>query len=299
MAAIAMPIATPIARPLFTLKCYKDFAPQLFSMSYPHKSAIRKTTFTMIFCIFTLIFGMPIAYAQSIPITLSGTMEGVKFDGQWTFTSEWKQSSVDEIKTDSGNIYLRSAHQGNFIYILLDVVPDNTIDDNEDWAVVCFDAKNEKNIKPDENDFCFMIKLGSNKAVTLQGNDSGELVVVKNHADLIGVGGVSSVNDRYSQKPHPAFEFRIPIELLERTNQYGFYVGVFDFTKSATYTWPPEIDLDPNSDIPSPDQWGLIYSPDKSLPEYDLPILVLLLGTFSIILFSWKNKKLNLSYLNR
>jgi len=79
---------------------------------------------------------------------------------------------------------------------------------------------------------------------------------------------------------------------------YGFYVGVFDHSKSQTFTFPSEIDFE-NSDIPSPAKWGIIYSPDKSLPEYDLPILVLLLGTFSIILFSWKNKKLNLSYLNR
>jgi len=248
----------------------------------------------MVFCIFTLIFGMPIAYAQSIPITISESMDKVIFDGQWTFTQEWKQSSYDEIKTDSGIIYLRSAHQDNFIYILLDVVPDKTIDNDEDWGIICFDTKNDKNIKPDENDFCFMIKLGSNKAVTLQGNDSEEFVIVKNHDDLIGIGDISSVNDRYSKEPHPAYEFRIPIELLERTDHYGFYVGVFDFTKSEVYTWPPEIDLE-NSDIPSPNTWGLIYSPDKSLPEYDLPILVLILGSMGVVLLSLKRKQ-NLLY---
>ncbi len=267
-------------------------------MSYLHKSNIRKATFTGVFCIFTLIFGMPIAYAQSIPITISGSMDKVIFDGQWTFTKEWKESSYDEIKTDSGIIYLRSAHQDNFIYILLDVVPDKTIDNDEDWGIICFDTKNDKNIKPDENDFCFMIKLGSNKVVTLQGKQSEGLVAVKNHADLIGVGGISGEYDRYSKTPHAAYEFRIPIELLERTNQYGFYVGVFDFTKSKTYTWPSEIDLE-NSEIPSPAQWGLIFSPDKSLPEYDLPILVLILGSLSAVLLSSKNKKLNLFYLNR
>ena len=260
-------------------------------MSHIHKSTIRKATLTMVFCIFILIFGIPSAHAQSIPITVSGSMDEVIFDGQWTFTKEWKQSSLDKIKTESGIIYLRSAHQGNFIYILLDVLPDITIDNNEDWAVVCFDTKNDKNIKPDENDFCFMIKLGSNKVVTLQGKETEGLVAVKNHADLIGVGGVSS--DRYSKVPHAAYEFKIPIELLERTNQYGFYVGVFDFTKSATYTWPPEIDLE-NSDIPTPDKWGLIYSPDKSLPEYNVPMLVLVIGIFSIILLSIKSRGYNL-----
>ena len=68
----------------------------------------------MVFCIFILILFMPFAHAQSIPITVSGAMNNVIFDGQWTFTEEWKQSSVDEIITESGKIYLRSAHQGAF-----------------------------------------------------------------------------------------------------------------------------------------------------------------------------------------
>ncbi len=118
-----------------------------------------------------------------------------------------------------------------------------------------------------------------------------------NHKDLIAVGGTSDENDRYTPVPHPTYEFRIPIELLERTNTYGIYLQVFDHSNATTYSWPSEIDS--NDYIPSPAKWGIIYSPDKSLPEYDLPILVLLLGTFSIILFSWKNKKLNLSYINR
>jgi len=245
----------------------------------------------LVFCIFFIILVMPIANAQSIPITISSSMGEVIFDGEWTFKAEWKKSSLEQIQTESGTIYLRTAHQDDFIYILIDVVPDKTIDNNEDWAVVCFDSKNDKNTKPDENDYCFMIKLGSKKVVTLQGSESEALEVVKNHVDLIGVGGISS--DRYSTKPHAAYEFKIPIELLERTDQYGFYLQVFDFTKSATYTWPPEIDLE-NSDIPSPDKWGLIYSPDKSLPEYDVPMLVLVLGIFSIILLSIKSRRYNL-----
>jgi len=242
---------------------------------------------------------MPSAYAQSIPITKSSGMEKVVFDGKWTFATEWKMSSKNTIQTESNNIYIRTAHLDNFIYVMFDVIADKTIDNNQDNAIVCFDAKNNQSMHPDNNDFCFSIKLGSNNAVTLQGTGISEgFKVVENHPDLIAVGASSDENDRYSQVPHASYEFRIPIELLERTDHYGFYVQVFDFTESITYTWPSEINLE-NSDIPSPDKWGLIYSPDKSLPEYDLPIVVLLLGTFSIILFSWKNKKLNLSYLNR
>ncbi len=224
-------------------------------------------------------------------------MVEVIFDGKWTFLKEWKGSSQYVV---GNNIILRSAHQDNFIYLMLDVMQDKTINNNKDYATVCFDTKNDQNPKPDDNDYCFMAKLGSDKAITLQGfEEFGEFKVIENHLDLIAVGGTSDENDRYSKIPHATYEFKIPLELLGRTDIYGFYVEVFDFGESAIHRWPGEIVLESNSDIPSPAKWGTIYSPDKSLPEYDLPILVLLLGTFSIILFSWKNKKLNLSYLNR
>jgi len=248
-------------------------------------------------CFFILVFAVPLAYGQSIPITLSLEIDEVVFDGKWTISKEWKASSLENIP--GGQIYLRSAHLDNFIYILIDAVSDSTLDNLEDNAVVCFDAKNEQSSKPDSNDYCFIAKLGTDKAVTLQGSeDSGEFIVVENHDDLISIGGISDENDRYSKVPHASYEFRIPIKLLERNDVYGFYVGVYDHSKSQTFTWPSEINPE-NSEIPSPAKWGIIYSPDKSLPEYDLPILVLLLGTFSIILFSWKNKKLNLFYIHR
>ncbi len=260
---------------------------------------MKKTILKLFTFFLIIILPMPSVYAQSIPITQSSSMDKVIFDGKWTFPQEWKQSSYDEILTESEVIPLRTAHQGDFIYILVDVVPDNTIDNNEDSTLVCFDAKNEKNTIPDDNDFCFMISLGSDKVVTFQGNQSEGFQVVQNHDSLIGIGGISDENDRYSNQPHGVYEFRIPIELLERSNQYGFYAHVFDFTESATYTWPSEIDFESSSDIPSPDSWGLIYSPDKSLPEYELSILILILGIFSMILLTSKSKSLNLFSISR
>lgn len=246
-------------------------------------------------CFIILIFMLPSAFAQSIPITGSIYMNDIVFDGKWTFLKEWKASSLDIIE----RIYIRSAHLDNFIYIHVNAVPDTSIDKGEDFTILCFDSKKEQNVKPDSNDYCFIAKLGTNNAVTLQGSEeSGEFVVIKNHDDLIAIGAASDENDRYSKVPHASYEFRIPIDLLERTDVYGFYVGIFDYSKSYTTTFPQNIDVE-NTEIPSPSKWGIIFSPDKSLPEYDLPILVLLLGTFSIILFSWKNKKLNLFYLYR
>jgi len=223
-------------------------------------------------------------------------MDKVVFDGKWTFLEEWKKSSLNET-WDPGYFVIRTAHQDNYIYVMLDAIVDTTIDNNKDYALVCFDGKTDQSVKPDSNDFCFRVQLGSNKAFTLQGSDSGEFKSAGNHEDLIAVGGTSDENDRYSSIPHTSYEFRIPIELLERSDTYGIYLQVFDYSNDIKYSWPPEIDS--NEYIPSPAKWGIIYSPDKSLPEYDLPILVLILGSISAVLLSSKNKKLNLFYLNR
>jgi len=240
---------------------------------------------------------MPLAQAQSIPITKSENMNKVVFDGKWTFFAEWKPSSID-FMGEADNIYIRSAHHENFIYILLDVILDTTIEKNKDYAMVCFDTKTDQSVKPDSNDYCFMVQLGSDKALTFQGSDqTGELKIIKNHADLIAIGESSDENDRYSKVPHASYEFRIPIELLERTDSYGFYIEVFDNSKIKTYTWPTEIESE-NSDIPSPDKWGIIYSPDKSLPEYELPVLVLIVGALGVILLSSRYKQ-NLFYVKR
>jgi len=245
-------------------------------------------------CFSVSIFGMPLSQAQSIPITQSDYMDRVVFDGKWSFFQEWKPTSLDFMGDNNQQIFIRTAHQDNYIYILLDSVVDTTIDKNKDHAMVCFDTKIEQSENPDSNDYCFKVQLGSDKALTFQGsNQTGELKIIKNHADLIAIGESSDENDRYSKVPHASYEFRIPIELLERTDSYGFYIEVYDNSQTKTYTWPSELESE-NSDIPSPAKWGIIYSPDKSLPEYDVPMLVLVIGIFLIILLSIKSRGYNL-----
>jgi len=79
-------------------------------------------------------------------------MDKIIFDGKWTFPLEWKHTSRDILP---GPIYIRTAHMGDFIYVMFDVLPDMTIDENEDYSVVCFDAKSEQSVNPDDNDFLF------------------------------------------------------------------------------------------------------------------------------------------------
>jgi len=243
---------------------------------------------------FVALFAAPLASAESIiGITRSTDMDKVVFDGKWTSQLEWKKSSLNDIYEHGGRIVIRTAHQDNYIYVMLDALADTTIDNTKDYGMVCFDAKSDQSLKPDSNDYCFKIRLGSDKAFTLRGSDSGEFKSAGNHKDLIAVGGVSDENDRYTRIPHTVYEFRIPIELLERTDTYGIYLQVFDHSNATTYSWPSEIIIE-NSEIPSPAKWGIIYSPDKSIPEYDLPILVLVIGIFLIILLSIKSRRYNL-----
>jgi len=273
------------------LKSYKDFVVVLFTLKLLYGKKKITLVLVMSFGFFILIWPFSMVFAQSIPITISGNMDKVIFDGKWTFPKEWKSSSYDGISNNLTSQVLRTAHQDEFIYLMLDAVEDTTIDNGKDGVVICFDAKNDQNVKPDNNDYCFMIKLGSDKPVTLQGSDeSGEFKAVENHADLIAIGGTSDENDRYSKVPHGTYEFRIPINLLGRTDVYGFYVAVFDFTNSQTLTWPVELYTE-YSKIPSPAKWGIIYSPDKSLPEYELPALVLILGSLFVIVLTSKRKQ--------
>ena len=102
----------------------------------------------VIFSLIILICLVPnSAKAENEPvmITQSHAMESLVFDGKWSNVNEWKESSLDEfIFEDKNKIILRTAHQGDFIYILIDAITDFTLDKNSDKAIVCFDAHNDK-----------------------------------------------------------------------------------------------------------------------------------------------------------
>ena len=111
--------------------------------------------------------------AGSILITYSDTIERAVFDGKWTDKSEWKQSSWDKISTTHGDtLHIRSAHQGDFIYILLDVVADRSIDHLSDRAVVCIDGYNDKTSIAGVDDYCFLASLDGKQGFVFQGGST-------------------------------------------------------------------------------------------------------------------------------
>jgi len=249
---------------------------------------------TLVILIFSLSIENTFAISEPILITKSSSMEHIIFDGKWTNYSEWKQSSHNPYIFDNGKmtIHLRTAHFENYIYVFVDPINDLTLDEKMDEATICFDGKNNKSKIHDTNDFCFSVSLGNNEGSVFQGNSIEESItsmqIISNPDDFIAISSMSDENDRYTKTPHPSYEFKIPIELLERSDNYGFYFSVYDANLDKFYSWPKNSTRENFSDFPPPSQWGDIISPDKSLPELNLPLIILMISIFTIIMVQFK-----------
>jgi hypothetical protein len=238
----------------------------------------------------TIFFSYEQIYASSDPIliTHSTGINNVIFDGKWTNFSEWKPSSYNRLSYDDGMlIHLRTAHYEDFIYVLVDAEEDKTLDDKIDQATICFDGKNNKNEIPDSDDYCFSVSLGQKQGILKQGSGNENFKIIDSK-EFIAISSISDENDRYSKTPHPSYEFKIPIQLLERSDNYGFYISVYDANLDKFYSWPKNATRENFSDFPPPSKWGDIVSPDKSLPELNLPILVFGILIFTVILVKSK-----------
>ena len=211
-----------------------------------------------------------VTYAdEPIKVTISSTLHDVQFDGDWTFRSEWKDSSYDNFQfDDDGQFVLRTAHQDGFFYVMINYLTDFTYHHIADRAVVCFDGYDTSNIA-DESDWCYVVSRESGNGHTLQGGSpivqTSHFNLVKNHPDFVAYGGMSGENDPYVTAPHATYEFRIPIEQIGFQDEYGFFVQVFDGNDVKTY--PKEFSDKYPQKIPSPTKWGKIFSPDRSISE--------------------------------
>ena len=239
--------------------------------------------------VFLVLIGVKCAYAaEPIMITYSQDMNKVIFDGKWSFFGEWKRTSLNTLSYNDGTvIQLRTAHQDNFIYVFIDEISETILEKGSDRATICFDSKNTANPIINENDYCFMTTLGGINPLVLQGGSidgiNGNFKRITAPSDFIGIGGVSDNNDRYSAIPHAGYEFRIPTDLVGRSDIYNFYVGVYDAHSNKIYSWPQNATTDSPLKIPSKSLWGQIVSPDESLPEFQPPIIVLLIAFFLLI----------------
>jgi hypothetical protein len=245
--------------------------------------------------ILIILASFPILAHANIPITQSIPMVNTEFDGKWSFEYEWKPTSKTELETDEGTIFIRTAHNGNFLYVLLDVIPDKTFSKGMDKSIICFENRNEE-VKSEKN-YCFSAILNISTGKTFESGAisfyNSNYKLIKSPEGFIGIGGISDENDRYSKIPHATYEYRIPIDSIGRSNVYGFYVYVLDHDSENVYTWPKNV-LEENKRIPSSEKWGIMFSPDKTLPEFHLGI-VFLIAFIPILIIGYFTKSSNLS----
>jgi hypothetical protein len=247
---------------------------------------------SLCFLISFILVGKSQASAEEpIMITYSDAMNKVIFDGKWTFYSEWKESSLNTISYNDGTlINLRTAHQGDYIYLLIDEVSKTSFAKKGDMAIICL-AKYDNKSKIANHSYCFGNAFDEKTGFTI--NDTSQLetssfVRANNQSGFIGISSMSDENDRYSAIPHASYEFRIPTEVVGRYDMYNFYMAVYNTHSNKTHSWPENLDSQGSLKIPSTDKWGQIISPDKSLPELSVPSFTLLISIILLIYFSRK-----------
>lgn len=243
-----------------------------------------------VIAVFVFSGNLPNVFADDqVLITKTATLNHVIFDGKWTFYTEWKESSLNDlVYNDTTRIELRSAHQDNYLYFMIDALTETNFVKTSDRAVICLDANDSKVQIPNSNDYCFIAVLNGKNSFVLQGGSplslSNYYKIIPSPDDFIAIGGISDQNDRYTPIPHSSYEFRIPIDLVGRSDIYGIYVGVYDSHSNTVYSYPNDtISVGP-LEIPSPSQWGTMISPDKSLPEFPLPMIVLPIA-FTVVVY--------------
>lgn len=224
----------------------------------------------LLFSVILISINYSYAFSETILITSSNLLNDAIFDGTWTFEKEWKFSSFNEYRfNDHMKFVLRSAHQDEYLYFYIDAVNDHTIDKGLDKATICIDGNNNKNIISDLDDFCFSTTLGNKQGVVFQGGSingvTGNFQKISNHENFLGISDVSNEKNRYSKILHPTYEFKIPIDMIQRSDNYGFFISVYDDSSNIFYTWPNESMRESFFKIPPPNLWGDVISPDKSI----------------------------------
>lgn len=253
-----------------------------------------------IFVIILFLSTIPV-YAEDeedLLISITDTADEIIFDGKWSFETEWKHSSLTKIQNELGTIVLRYSHDRENIYVLLDVLSDKIRAHFGDRAMICFDTEMNKGNSLQVDDYCFIATMGSNNPITMQGGtdiiNSANMKKISNHPELIAIASFSDEHDRYSKIPHASYEFKIPLEVISHSDVYGFYFQIIENDSKNILVWPQDAVEEKYPYVTAPDNWGVMISPDKSIPEFGLPSLILVLSISIIIFLQIKQKKYNL-----
>jgi hypothetical protein len=233
--------------------------------------------------LFSSSFFLSDTFAEE-PIIIAESRSIQEIDGKWGFVSEWKEGGYKGLSFDGGGKFiLRTAHDRSYIYVLVDNIGDTTANKREDRATVCLNSKHEN---PEQKDYCFIVTLSRKNTIVLEESIPYTIKPEFKRIFQTGFEGMGDVTaaDRYSGIPHNTFEFKIPVDLVGNSSEYQFYVSVYDAHTNNILTWPKNIILKNNFEIPSSSSWGTMISPDKSLPEFHFIYLVFCVPVLMIIL---------------
>ena len=241
-----------------------------------------------------LSFSLNYTFAQeSILVTEAESIQEI--DGKWGFEREWKESVYTGLSYNGGGkLILRTLHDRDYIYVLVDHIGDTFDNKGEDKATVCLNSKNEN---PEQKDYCFIVTNGRKNSIVLKENSPTTINSKFKRifeTEFEGMGDITNI-DRYTDLPHTTYEFKIPVDLVGRSNEYQFYVSVYEAQSDYMLTWPKYITLKNNFDIPPTSSWGTMISPDKSLPEFPLSISILVITMIMIIVIS----RIKVGFINK
>jgi hypothetical protein len=242
--------------------------------------------FILAFLASLLFLNISLVYGSENKISIPYMAQTPTIDGVWTTEEEWNTAS-ETLKsgiTSGMKLFIRTGYDNEFIYVLLDFVSD--INKGEfDWAIICFAPSQDGHF---DTFHCFR-SIATNQTVIYAGNgDPPTFSSVQNIPEgFQTVSSFSSQNDPYSKEPHMIYEFKIPIKYIGSAASYRFYTQATDLGSGKMLVWPdPAVDAERLSypDIHIPEVWGIIESPNGTVPEFPLTAYYTLLVSVALVI---------------
>jgi hypothetical protein len=213
----------------------------------------------------------PVQSAQEpLSLIIPENHEDVEIDGLWTTKTEWSDASELKISSNELSAYVRAKHNQAYVYLLIDFLSDHGLEASGDFAVICFDTKNNVGNVPLQDDYCFyrITRTGDFMDGIIQGNGMDWTVLQEAETwdpyneKFDAAMSSSHLNDPYDNiNTHVIYEFRIPIESYGLNAQMGFYTYVNDAYTRQFIEWPAnaggkQFKFVVKDVLPVPDKWG-------------------------------------------
>jgi len=223
---------------------------------------------------------------EPLSIIILNSQHSVEIDGLWTSKTEWVDASETRIDNNELSAYVRAKHNQAYVYLLIDFLSDHGLEASGDFAVVCFDTKNNAGNAPLPDDYCFyrITRTGDFIDGIIQGNGMDWTVLQEAETwdpydeKFDAAMSSSHMNDPYdSVNTHVIYEFRIPIESYEINEEMGFYAYVNDAYTKEFIEWPvnaggKQFKFIVKDVLSVPDKWGnLSLKLDKKETDISKP----------------------------